>query len=353
MSKILAKPFDAAKKIFRSIFLGSPNLITSSDLNRQLEAFKFQMDYLDDKTGVMTDMSITSSLETTTLTASWTKGTIYTKGASFSFDAGSATANFPSSFTFLYLHLVSESQLVTYDDDFSHEIAGAKFEDGTAQPAANQMRYINEQLVLTTDANLENSLAILYKWEYADLIAYKELRRYPSYVPLKNGIFESRKINSFYPNTALPLGIDDSYDIAFSKLSNEFTKLSRYGMYVGSTVLSGDSKTCTATFSAIPDLKIGDIVRMSGSCTIKNESVSMGKTAIFTSGPIKITSLTSSITGGLLLLPCTPSDSSFETATVNNNFSAKDKQSYFACLSKHGFISFEQCYLEILNVRSV
>ena len=49
MSKIVDKVFDAGKKIIRSVFLGSPNLFTTSDLNRQIEAIKYQLDSLDDK----------------------------------------------------------------------------------------------------------------------------------------------------------------------------------------------------------------------------------------------------------------------------------------------------------------
>ena len=44
MSKIVTKAFDATKKVVRSIFRGSPNLLTSSDLNRQFEALKHQID---------------------------------------------------------------------------------------------------------------------------------------------------------------------------------------------------------------------------------------------------------------------------------------------------------------------
>ena len=56
MSRIIDKPFNPAQKIIRAIFKGAPNLFTTSDLNRQIEAFDYRLKQLERKVGVITDM---------------------------------------------------------------------------------------------------------------------------------------------------------------------------------------------------------------------------------------------------------------------------------------------------------
>ena len=163
MSKILGKAFDATKKIFRSIFMGSPNLITAPDLNRQIEALKFQLDQLDDKVGVYSDFSVGYDFSGTTLTVTPDYSYLQFKGCSFQPELTPMSINLTESAPEAFLCLVADSELVTYDTDFSHDIAGAKFEDGTSMAAANQMVYKNERLVLShTLLGLDNLVGILY-----------------------------------------------------------------------------------------------------------------------------------------------------------------------------------------------
>ena len=61
MANIIEKAFDASKNIVRTIFLGKPNLFTTSDLNRQIEAFKYQMDSIENRLGAESDMEISFS----------------------------------------------------------------------------------------------------------------------------------------------------------------------------------------------------------------------------------------------------------------------------------------------------
>ena len=46
MSAIIDKVYDATKRIYKSVFKGAPNLITTADLNRQMSAFQAQLENL-------------------------------------------------------------------------------------------------------------------------------------------------------------------------------------------------------------------------------------------------------------------------------------------------------------------
>lgn len=151
MSQIVSKAFDASKKIIRSIFKGSPNLFTSADLNRQIEAIKYQLDLLDDKTGFVSDMDLSSAtllssgnLSVLRVTPTFTA--LKYKGCDFK--PASKFLQINISFKPAYLALFAKTSEVTYETDSSHEISGAKFADGTSQPAANQLVYTDEKLAL-------------------------------------------------------------------------------------------------------------------------------------------------------------------------------------------------------------
>ena len=113
MSKIIEKTFDAGKKIIRSIFKGSPNLLTSSDVNRQMEAFKHQMDLTDDRTGVTSDMEITHSLSSATLSVNCKYSYIRFKGCSFNPRIPLLFINFTPLSSTAYLCLVADTEVVT------------------------------------------------------------------------------------------------------------------------------------------------------------------------------------------------------------------------------------------------
>lgn len=166
MAQIVAKAFDATKRIVRSVFLGSPNLFTTSDVNRQIEAFKYQLDQLDDKVGVLSDISWSISdlgsnnyRLTPTFTYLKTKGCDFTSIVSASALDVNLVADTP-----LYICLFGQTETVTYTDDATHEIAGAKFEDNTSKPAANQIRYKASTVQIaatTTPESAANLIAVL------------------------------------------------------------------------------------------------------------------------------------------------------------------------------------------------
>lgn len=141
MSKIVAKTFDAAKRVMRAVFMGSPNLFTTSDVNRQIDAFKYQLDQLDDKVGLLSDIETTVSVNGGILEILPTYTTIKNRGAEFSGITGLTSGQLLTKNNIVdgnyYLCVAANSELVAHGDDPSHEISGAKFEDGSAKPAAN------------------------------------------------------------------------------------------------------------------------------------------------------------------------------------------------------------------------
>lgn len=149
MSKIVTKAFDATKKVVRSIFRGSPNLLTSSDLNRQFEALKHQIDEVENKAGCLSDLTVSASVQGDNLKVVTSYSHINCRGCYFSGNGSSVEhivhIGTPFSGT-VYVCLYADTKRVTYSDDFSHEISGAKFEDGSSMPAADNIVYTDETL---------------------------------------------------------------------------------------------------------------------------------------------------------------------------------------------------------------
>lgn len=167
MSKILEKPFDAAKKIIRSVFKGSPNLLTTSDLNRQIEALKDQMDTMCDYIGCIgaPNIVIDYSFNGSTLTVTVEDSDMWVKGAWFTLpNPLTLSINFTASTGPAYLVLTADKELVTYEDDFSHEISGAVFEDGETLPAADNYVYKNATLALVHTVLDANIVAVISKF---------------------------------------------------------------------------------------------------------------------------------------------------------------------------------------------
>lgn len=166
MAQIVAKAFDATKRIVRSVFLGPPNLFTTSDVNRQIEAFKYQLDQLDDKVGVLSDMSwIIRDLGSNNYRLAPTFTYLKTKGCDFTSIVSASSLDVALvADTPLYICLFGQTETVTYSDDATHEIAGAKFEDNTSKPAANQIRYKASTVRIaatTTPESAANLIAVL------------------------------------------------------------------------------------------------------------------------------------------------------------------------------------------------
>lgn len=162
MSQIIEKPFDATQRIDRSVFRGAPNLITDADLNRQIEALKYQSDLLDRRVGAVSDYSaqITYSGGNLSLSCSCSYleilGCLFTPAA-YNFNTPIADGDT------VYVCFTGVSTLITYEEDATHKIAGALFEDGTSMAAADQKVFqTNGVFVGTKDiSSVSNLLAIM------------------------------------------------------------------------------------------------------------------------------------------------------------------------------------------------
>lgn len=141
MANIIEKAFDASKNIVRTIFLGKPNLFTTSDLNRQIEALKYQMTSIENRLGAESDMEISFGKTGTNV---WCKvdsgGYFRVNGLNIPLpsaaDVFSENADYG---TECYFYVYGSFVRKTYSDDPTHEIAGAKFTDGTSMPSADQL----------------------------------------------------------------------------------------------------------------------------------------------------------------------------------------------------------------------
>lgn len=170
MSAIIERAFNKTQKIIRAVFRGSPNLITTSDLNRQFESMRYQADRIDERIGVVSDLSLKVEVEdnTWTITPSFTY--LEAKGLAFS-PAKSAVSLFSESG--VYLCLTADTETVTYASDFSHEIAGASFSDGTSMASADQLVYKNESIVVVKDpSTINNLVAVLARCTKDSTIIY-------------------------------------------------------------------------------------------------------------------------------------------------------------------------------------
>lgn len=144
MSKILDKPFDRENnKILRTVFRGAPNLFTSPDLNHQIEALKFQMAQVEKRTGVTSDVTLSVSKNGSILNIISSCTYMWVKGCNV------ATERFNTTYLLnenafgdgdtMYVYVRCSELEYTFETDPSHEISGAKFEDGTSLPAADKI----------------------------------------------------------------------------------------------------------------------------------------------------------------------------------------------------------------------
>lgn len=220
MSKILKKAFDASKKIIRSIFNGYPNLITTSDLNRQFEAIKYQVDKLDEKTGFLIEGgTLGFKLEGSTLKVDLVYDSIEYKGCSFEPDQMELDTNFTASAPYAYLCLVADKEIITYDTDSTHEIAGAKFSDGTSLRAADQLVYKNEKFVLVHSVeSLGNLVGIIAFFRLVNGVVYSHENWTDFYSPLRVKDDNAIIGYNFETSQKYPIKLRDSYDVAFGKL---------------------------------------------------------------------------------------------------------------------------------------
>lgn len=221
MSKIVDKVFDAGKKIIRSVFLGSPNLFTTSDLNRQIEAIKYQLDSLDDKVGVYSDFNFTIQYNGGPLLVRTGISYVETKGCKFTPAPAILSINFTSTASAVYVQLLADKETVTYQMDTTHDIAGAKFEDGTSSPAANQIIYKNEELKLShaltdDEGRLVAILGMFYLSNAGNILWF------PNFTAKNTPLaFRRSSVQDLDPSVKGDIRRGDSYDRAFSILENK------------------------------------------------------------------------------------------------------------------------------------
>lgn len=220
MSKIIEKAFDASKKIVRSIFRGSPNLITTSDLNRQLEALKYQVDKLDEKTGfIIEEANLGYTLKDSTLKVSLVYKTMEYKGCLFAPASQEVSTNFTSAAPYAYFCLAAEKSIITYEDDSTHEIAGAKFADGTSMRAADQIVYKNEKFVISHSlSDVENLVGVVAFFSLRNGNVYVDENWTDMYSPLRVKDGSGTVGAPFETSTSYPIIIGDNYDVAFGKI---------------------------------------------------------------------------------------------------------------------------------------
>lgn len=154
MSSIISKPFNPLQKIVRAIFKGSPNLFTTSDLNRQIEAFDYRLKQLERKVGVITDMEFLFNDEGQ-FVAQYTyleyNGCVLYSGGTKTFVIGETSIEH-----FRALGLVLTETEISYSDDSSHAISGVKFADGTSRPGANHQVISGYSLVIAEYTGVGN-----------------------------------------------------------------------------------------------------------------------------------------------------------------------------------------------------
>lgn len=139
MSSIVDKAFDATQKIMRTIFRGSPNLFTTADLNRQIEAFDYRLKRLEWFRGIETDMTVERNIAAGYNTIYVTYSYIRVFGCTlYEGVRTSGTIDLRGGLPTGGIGLFITPQVLTYSDDPSHDIAGAKFQDGDSKAAADQ-----------------------------------------------------------------------------------------------------------------------------------------------------------------------------------------------------------------------
>lgn len=370
MSKIIEKPFDALKKIYRSVFLGSPNLITSSDLNRQFEAIKYQMDSLDRNTGAraLDGFSISASTDrgvNKVQSVSWTSGTILSNGALFAVEAGSSSMVLELD-QYIYVHLVADKRLVTYEDDFSHEIAGAKFEDGTSQPAANQWVYVNERIVLSSEFDLQDSLNVLMKIGVISIEDKESIYFDKMYLDSDNSCLSDKEfvpVDIDFPTNDMREG-KWTYNTLLNKLTLFVNKISSwmdnrdlYGAYHLTTYEynEGNQSQITVKFNDLPDIQAGDLVRLNMKVTVKLSGSSTGQATALLSGIIVVDRPSTVSNGGYIPLVASRggTQDSAEFTFCNCNFKASDKSFYLSLYEGNTWLLVDRDFAYCEFIRKV
>lgn len=154
MSAIIEKVFNWAHKIDRAIFKGSPNLVTATDLNRQIELLKKEIFLTQQSVGPVSDFTAALTIDTssriTATTITVPSGYVFFRGVRFSVTAsvgGLITFPIQLETTKKYrINLYATKTTIREVDDSTKAISGAKFVDGTVFAAAEHYVYGSEEL---------------------------------------------------------------------------------------------------------------------------------------------------------------------------------------------------------------
>ena len=140
MASIITKAFNATKKVFNTIFNGSPNLFTTDDMNVTMQRLNNYLMSLESITGVRTDMVTQAQYsDVNYLDVSYKFKNLYAFGCHFTSDDTFRSLNVTiiDKHNPVYLVATFKRRKVTFSDDTDHTISGATFDDGTLKQAAD------------------------------------------------------------------------------------------------------------------------------------------------------------------------------------------------------------------------
>lgn len=158
MAQIINRKFNPTQKIQRTIFRGSPNLFTTSDLNRQFESIQHHLMELSQRTPARFDLLLKAGVSSTTadnvttdtfsvtldMTNSGGDKNIYAYGIMMdcsSYDGATLTKSVTRGKNVYLIYVIESSHMVSYENDTTHEISGSVFSDGTSKPSADNYVY--------------------------------------------------------------------------------------------------------------------------------------------------------------------------------------------------------------------
>lgn len=233
MASIIDKAFDASKKIVRTVFRGAPNLFTTSDINRQFEAIKAQLDFLEDKVGCVntSNVDVIATISGTTLTVKVQAGgggsmEFYVRGikhTATSFSALTKTSIGKSGVC--YLVMKATTKLVEFSDA-QYDVSGAEFSDGTYQPAADHLVYDTFSLSLESSNILPaGAIGVLAKisWDGTTTYVrpYYKNGVYTNGIHLNSGLFAmtQNRIEDINTKETTEPGVNVSYDSVLSYMA--------------------------------------------------------------------------------------------------------------------------------------
>lgn len=153
MSQIVNKPFDWTKKIYKAVFRGTPNLLTTEDVNREFDNIRTASYLTQRAVGVISNISPSFALNAV---GNYLSNIYFTQNAYAI--VGGVKFQLPITSQFMpmtvldpnkeyHLNLYARKSLVDFDGNADKTISGAKFEDGSTKKAADHYIYHNEALV--------------------------------------------------------------------------------------------------------------------------------------------------------------------------------------------------------------